>query len=119
MTSQFVWFELTSDDPGAARKFYEELLGWKGNEAGGYTMIPVTAANDIGAGIKPNSGMGSVPSHWAPYVSVPDVRAATKQAAKLGAKVVADVHETPNGIVSTLLDPTGATVNLWQALPGA
>lgn len=119
MSSQFVWFELASDDPSAARRFYEELLGWKGNEASGYTMIPVTATSDIGAGIKPNAGMGSVPSHWAPYVSVSDVRAATKRAATLGAKVVEDVHDTPNGIVSTILDPTGATVNLWQVLPGA
>lgn len=119
MSSQFVWFELASDNPGTARKFYEELLGWSGNEAGGYTMIPVTATSDIGAGIKPNANMGSVPSHWAPYVSVPDVGAATKKAATLGAKIVEDVHDTPNGIVSTVLDPTGATLNLWQALPGA
>lgn len=119
MSSQFVWFELASDNPGAARQFYEELLGWKGNEARGYTMIPVTASGDIGAGIKPNGGMGRVPSHWAPYISVPDVGVATKRAAELGAMVIADVHDTPNGIVSTIQDPTGATLNLWQALQSA
>jgi predicted enzyme related to lactoylglutathione lyase len=82
-------------------------------------LIPVTATSDIGAGIKPNAGAGSVPSHWAPYVSVPDVSAATRRAATLGATIIDDVHDTPNGTVSTILDPTGATLNLWQALPGA
>jgi predicted enzyme related to lactoylglutathione lyase len=117
MDSQFVWFELASDDTSKARRFYEDLFGWKANEAGGYTMIEVAAAKDIGAGIKPNPGTGDVPSHWAPFVSVADVRAATEKAGKLGAKIVHEAHETPNGIVSTVLDPTGAAVNLWQALP--
>ena len=116
MESQFVWFELASDDMPKARKFYEQLFGWKGNEAGGYTMMQATAAKDLGAGIKPN-GKGA--SHWAPFVSVPDVKAATKKAGQLGARIVEDTHETPNGIVSTVVDPTGAMLNLWQPLPGA
>jgi predicted enzyme related to lactoylglutathione lyase len=118
MDSQFVWFELTSSDMPKARRFYEELFGWKANEAGGYTMIEVSAAKELGAGIKVN-GNGKATSHWAPYVAVGDVKKATKKAAQLGAKILEDVHETPNGIVSTVLDPTGATVNLWQPLPGA
>jgi predicted enzyme related to lactoylglutathione lyase len=116
MDSQFVWFELASGDAPKAKRFYEEMFGWEANEAGGYTMIKATASKDIGAGIKPN---GDMPSHWAPFVSVADVKAATKKAGQLGAKIVHDVHETPNGIVSTVLDPTGATLNLWQPLPGA
>jgi uncharacterized protein len=118
MDSQFVWFELASSDMPRARRFYEELFGWKANEVDGYTMMQAAAVKELGAGIKVN-GNGKAESHWAPYVSVADVREATKKAAQLGAKVVEDVHETPNGIVSTVLDPTGATVNLWQPLPGA
>jgi predicted enzyme related to lactoylglutathione lyase len=79
-------------------------------------MMQASAAKELGAGIKVN---GSATSHWAPYISVGDVKKATKKAAQLGAKVVEDVHETPNGIVSTVVDPTGATLNLWQPLPGA
>jgi uncharacterized protein len=116
MDSQFVWFELASSDMPKARRFYEELFGWKANETGGYTMIQASAAKELGAGIKVN---GSAASHWAPYISVGDVKKATKKAAQLGARVVEDVHETPNGIVSTVVDPTGATLNLWQPLPGA
>lgn len=117
MDSQFVWFELASDDTSRARQFYGEMFGWEVNEAGGYAMIKVAAAENIGAGIKANPGMGEVPSHWAPFVSVKDVKAATEKAGMLGARIVHDVHVTPNGIVSTVLDPTGAAVNLWQPLP--
>ncbi len=80
-------------------------------------MIKAGAAKEPGVSMKVNPGIGHVPSHWAPYVSVNDVKVATKKADKLGAKVIHEVHETPNGIVSTVLDPTGAPLNLRQPLP--
>jgi predicted enzyme related to lactoylglutathione lyase len=117
MDAQFVWFELTADNTSKARQFYEEMFGWEINEANGYAMVKAGASENIGAGIKANAGLGGVPSHWAPFVSVKDVKAATKKAGTLGAKVVQDVHVTPHGVVSTVLDPTGAALNLWQPLP--
>lgn len=117
MDAQFVWFELAADDTAKARQFYEEMFGWEVSEAGGYAMMKAGASENIGAGIKANPGMGEVPSHWAPFVSVGDVKAATRKAGTLGAKIIQDVHVTPNGVVSTVLDPTGAALNLWQPLP--
>jgi uncharacterized protein len=116
MASDLVWLELTADGSGKARTFYEKLFGWETSDAGGYTMIKVAAAKEIGAGIKPGSVGGA--SHWAPFISVPDVPAATRKAKSLGAIVVEDTHNTPNGIVSTLKDPTGGLLHLWQPLPG-
>ncbi|MBI5406009.1 VOC family protein [Candidatus Kaiserbacteria bacterium] len=117
MEHQFVWFELASDDPTAAKKFYQDMFGWDMNEMGGYVMIKVGAAKELGAGIKENPGKGHIPSHWTPYVSVEDVKTATAKASKLGAKVLHDTHETPNGIVSVVLDPTGSPLALWSPLP--
>ncbi|MBI3609658.1 MAG: VOC family protein [Nitrospirae bacterium] len=114
VSHQFVWFELASDDLVVAKKFFQDMFGWKMSEMGGYVMVAAGAAKELGAGMKANPGIGHVPSHWAPYVSVDDVKAATKKAEKLGAKVIHEVHETPNGLVSTVLDPTGAPLNLWQ-----
>lgn len=116
MSHQFVWFELASDDVPKAQKFYQEMFG-EMNEANGYVMIKAGAAKELGAGIKDNLGKGHVPSHWAPYVSVDDVKTATAKATKLGARVLHDTHETPNGIVSVVLDPTGAPLALWSRLP--
>ncbi len=116
MASDLVWLELTADGSGKARAFYEKLFGWETSDAGGYTMIKMAAAKEVGAGIKPGAADGA--SHWAPYISVPDVVAATKRAKSLGAVVVEDTHNTPNGIVSTVKDPTGALLHLWQPLAG-
>lgn len=57
----------------------------------------------------------SAPSHWLAYVLVDDVRAMTKKARELGAKVHKDVTEVPDmGWLSVIIDPTGAALGLWQ-----
>ena len=117
MEHKFVWFELAYDNLAAAKKFYQEMFGWEMNEMGGYVMVTAGAAKELGMGIKENRGKGHVPSHWTPYVSVEDVKVATAKALKLGAKVLHDTHETPNGIVSIVFDPTGAPLALWSPLP--
>ena len=117
MTHSFVWFELASDNLAAAKKFYQDMFGWEMNEMGGYVMVSAGAAKELGMGIKDNPGKGEVPSHWTPYISVEDVKVATAKATKLGAEILHDTHETPTGIVSILLDPTGAALALWSPLP--
>ncbi len=117
MTHPIVWFELASDDTAGAKRFYQEMFRWKIEDMDGYGMVKVNVAKEFGAGIKANPGRGHVPSHWAPFVGVEDVKTATKKAVKLGAKVIHDAQQTPWGIVSTVLDPTGAPLNLWQAKP--
>jgi predicted enzyme related to lactoylglutathione lyase len=52
---------------------------------------------------------------WLAYVHVDDVTAATKKAKSLGANVVKDVTEIMGvGSFSILIDPTGATIALFQ-----
>jgi hypothetical protein len=60
-----------------------------------------------------------VPPHWLAYVGVDDVRASTRKAKELGAKVVQDVMEVGDyGTMSVLTDPTGATLAMWQPKGG-
>ena len=116
MNHKFVWLEMASDNLEASKKFYKELFGWDMNEAGAVTMVTVGAWPEMGASMKDNPGKGHIPSHWTPHVKVDDVKAATKNAEKLGAKILYDVHELPggHGYASTLLDPAGAPISLWQ-----
>jgi predicted enzyme related to lactoylglutathione lyase len=61
-------------------------------------------------------GAPGTPSHWLAYVGVDDVRASTRKARELGAKVLVDVLEVGDfGIMSVIADPTGATLAMWQA----
>ena len=60
--------------------------------------------------------MPGQPSFWLSYVNVDDISAATAKAKSLGAKIIRDVMPVAEmGWLSILMDPTGATLGLWQA----
>ncbi len=117
MTNAFVHVELHTNDLKRAREFYSKLFDWKLQDApmpggGSYTMIEV--GSGTGGGMMTNQAPG-VPPHWMAYVGVDDVRASTKKAKDLGAKVVVDVMEVgEHGTMSVIADPTGATIAMWQ-----
>jgi len=53
-------------------------------------------------------------SGWLTYVSVDDCAKTTRKARELGAQVVRDCVEIPDGIFSVLRDPAGAAVGVFQ-----
>jgi uncharacterized protein len=118
MAHPFCHLELGSTDVTKAKTFYKDLFGWTitDMDMGGGVIYSTFKPDDAG----PGGGMMTqpvpgAPSAWLPYVAVDDVRAATKQAAGLGAKVHVDVQEVPNmGWFSIISDPTGAALGLWQ-----
>jgi uncharacterized protein len=120
MSHAFVHVELHTNDLARAKDFYGRLFGWKLQDVpmpGGssYTMIDV--GGGTGGGMT-NQAPGT-PPHWMAYVGVDDVRAATKKAKDLGAKVVQDVMEVGEyGTMSVITDPTGATIAMWQPRKG-
>jgi uncharacterized protein len=106
MSEGFVWFSLGTQDPGRAREFYASLLDWEIGEEG---MVagrerPWAAIEEGGDG---RSG-------WLPYVNVPDVDAATERAKELGASLLTEKTRGPAGDFTTIADPTGAPLALWQ-----
>jgi predicted enzyme related to lactoylglutathione lyase len=117
MGNPFVHVELHTNDLKRAREFYSKLFDWKLQDApmpggGTYTMIEV--GTGTGGGMTINQAPGT-PPHWMAYVGVDDVRAATKKAKDLGAKVVQDVMEVGEyGTMSVITDPTGAAIAMWQ-----
>jgi hypothetical protein len=116
MANPFVHVELNTTDVDKAKAFYSKLFGWKLEDVpmpdGAYTLIDV--GDGVGGGMlkHPVPGAGS---GWLPYVLVDDIAAATKQAKSLGANVMKDVTEVMGmGSLSIIVDPTGATLGLWQ-----
>jgi uncharacterized protein len=120
MANPFVHVELHTNDVSRAREFYTKLFGWKLQDVpmpggGTYTMIDV--GGGTGGGMM-TSPMPGAPPQWLAYVGVDDVRASTKKAKDLGAKIVADVMEVGEyGTMSVVTDPTGATLALWEPKP--
>ncbi|HXV61401.1 MAG TPA: VOC family protein [Vicinamibacteria bacterium] len=116
MANPFVHVELHTKDPEKAKKFYTGLLSWKLEDMpmgeNTYTMIQV--GEGTGGGIMKNPAPGA-PSHWLAYILVDDLAASTKQAEKLGGKVVQPITEVPEmGAFSVIADPDGAVFGLWE-----
>ncbi len=119
---RFVWTELLSPDPDAARKFYSQLLGWTHVEMPGpgmtYTVFQV--AGQGVAGMMPLQGpqFQGVPPHWTSYLWVADCDKTIAEATRLGASVklpAQDVAEA--GRLAVLQDPTGAVVAVIKPNP--
>ena len=115
MSNAFVHVELTTD-VDKAKGFYGKLFDWALEDMPigdlDYTMIKV--GKGTGGGMMKQLIPGA-DSAWLPYVDVPDIKAATKKAKDLGAKVMKDVSEVADmGWLSIIVDPTGAMLGLWQ-----
>jgi uncharacterized protein len=122
MANPFVHVELHTSDLKRAKEFYGKLFDWKLEDvpmpggSGSYTMIQ--PGSGTAGGMTAHQAPGA-PPHWLAYVGVDDVRASTRKAKELGAKVVQDVMEVGDiGTMSVITDPTGATLAMWQPKPG-
>jgi len=112
----FSWFELQTSDIAGARKFYKALFGWKTTEM----KMPGMKYTSISVGTEEVAGMMSLPPQakkmppqWGVYITVDDVDATVKKAAKLGGKVVVPPQDIPGvGRFSVLLDPQGAMLSV-------
>lgn len=110
MGNPFVHVELATTDVAKAKSFYQSLFDWKlkDEDMGDMTYTMIDVGGGTGGGMMKHP-MPDHGSHWLPYVFVDDIAAATAKAKSLGATVVRDV-----GSLSIIVDPTGATLGLWQ-----
>jgi len=109
----FCWIDLGSTDVAGARSFYEGLFGWEADDVDGYVLWRLEGR--IVSGLhehSPEEGTG-----WSSNVCVDDIQTATARARALGAEVLVEPTEiTGTGKVSSVRDPTGAELALWQPL---
>ena len=111
---RFVWYELLTSDPEAARSFYTELIGWGTaeweGEKGSYTMW-TNGENSLGGVIvlPEEAKAAGAPPHWLAYVGTPDLDATISRVEELGGKVLAAPPEIPTvGRFAVISDPQGA-----------
>ena len=122
MPNPFVHIELQTRDVGRATEFYSKLFDSKFEDvpmpgrSGSYTLIQAGDGPGGGMFINPDP---NVPPHWLAYVGVEDIRAATERARELGATICLEAMEVgEHGWMSVFIDPTGATLALWQGKGG-
>ena len=117
----FVWDELHTSDPAAAKSFYGEVIGWtaRDEDMGGmtYTIFQNRAGTDVAGCMQLMEGM-QAPPHWLVYIGTDDVDATTARAKELGATVFVEPADIPNvGRFSVLQDPAGAAFGLFKGIP--
>lgn len=105
----WAWVELWTDEPEAAARFYEEVVGWDPEEVdrgdGVYTAFE--AGGSYRAGIV-DIGDLEIESAWAPYAAVADIERTLERAVELGGEMLLEPsEENYGGSVAILADPTG------------
>lgn len=118
MVGDFVWYELLTTDPAAARGFYTEVVGWAARDSGmpgvDYTILSAGDAMVAGLMAQPPGAAGTPPG-WLGYVQVADVDASAARATSLGGSVHMPPHDIPSvGRFAVIADPQGAVLALFR-----
>jgi predicted enzyme related to lactoylglutathione lyase len=115
----FIWYELMTTDPGAAKAFYRKVVGWEMQAFGGGTDYTVLDAGDGQVG-----GIMALPTQaratglkpcWLGYIGVDDVDAAADRIAKAGGAIHRAPEDIPGvGRFAVVADPQGAAFMLLK-----
>lgn len=104
------WLEHSGADPKAARKFYEDVLGWS---VGEMPMKDGSTYPAIMVGDRPVGGFPPVPGAggWLPYITVDDVDARVEAATQAGARILRAPMTAPGvGRMAAIADPFGGQI---------
>jgi predicted enzyme related to lactoylglutathione lyase len=118
MHGQFVWYELTTPDVDAAKKFYPAFTGWGTQQFDkDYAMWTTGGAPFAGIfRLAAEQRQRGIPPNWMPYVETSNVDDTAKLAAVLGGSVMHGPEDIPNtGRFAVLQDPQGATFGIYKS----
>lgn len=120
------WFELLTDDPERAVRFYTELFGWEAvteQPAPGmtYTLLKHGGVRIAGAMRFMPDTMGAIakiPPHWGTYFAVRNTDETVRLAEEHGAEICVAPHDIPKvGRFSLMKSPQGVPFHVIQFFP--
>ena len=120
-TTPITWFEIGTDRPEDAEKFYGELFGWTFEEqapanSGSYRVTGAGGDTGISGAIRATDG--SSPNYAVFYAEVADVAETCQRAEAAGGRVLVPARTTPSGLTSAhLIDPTGNRLGVFSPPP--
>ena len=110
-------FEMYSDDPEAAIRFYESVFGWTAQRWGDMSYWALTTGADDELGINGGISSGLPPNgqRVVNSIEVPDIDAAIGRAEEEGAFIVMPKTAIPGqGWFAYMTDPGGVVFGLFQ-----
>lgn len=120
---RFIWYELITTDPTAAKSFYGDVVGWTFADmpGDGFTYTMASADGNGVAGlmlIPPEAKAMGAPPHWSGYVCVDDCDAAAAKLKSLGGAVIRPPSDIPGiGRFAVVTDPHGAVFEIMKPVP--
>ncbi|MFF5171930.1 VOC family protein [Micromonospora sp. NPDC000089] len=107
------WFEIGSDRPDEAERFYTDLFGWVFEVQGGsYRQTVAGGEQGIGGAIRALDA--GLPTYATFYAEVTDVAETCRRAEVAGATVLVPPNTTPSGLVQARLrDPFGNLLGVF------
>ncbi|HET6532208.1 MAG TPA: VOC family protein [Actinoplanes sp.] len=113
------WFEIGTDRPDVAERFYGEVFGWTfaddespGFDGKPYRLVTTPAAGSPAGGLTGTAG--KLPNYAVFSVVVADTAATCRRAEEAGGKVLVPPQTAPNGLVfAHILDPSGNQVGVF------
>ncbi len=118
MNSTFVWYDLMTTDPAAAKTFYGAVVGYRtepspANPAYEMLFCPRGAIGGVMQMPEEAAAMGT-PTHWLAYIQVADVAAGAARVLDLGGHIMTRFSIPTVGDVAIFRDPTGGVAALFQ-----
>jgi predicted enzyme related to lactoylglutathione lyase len=121
---QFIWYELITPDPDAAKAFYDAVAGWdiEPQPAGplDYRMIRRSDGGNAGGVLRLSEEMargGGRPA-WLGYLSVDDVDATLAAITAEGGQIHMPATDMPGvGRIAMVTDPAGAPFYVMRPTP--
>jgi predicted enzyme related to lactoylglutathione lyase len=120
----FIWYELITPDPVAAKSFYDAVVGWdiEPQPSGDmdYRMIRRSDGGNAGGVMRLTDDMASHGARptWLGYINVDDVDSTVASAEKAGGKVLMPAFDIPGiGRIALVTDPQGAPFYVMKATP--
>ncbi len=115
-SGRVVWTELLSNDPAAAARFYDSVVGYQSHtiarHGGAYTMLSGRGTDRAGILRNPTGSWSPV---WLTSIGVSDAAAAAQRAESLGGTVLlAASPAVRDNTMAIVADPSGAIVVLQQ-----
>jgi uncharacterized protein len=116
----FIWYELITSDPEAARRFYEDVVGWRiapAEDMPDYRLIWAAENDGVGGvmALPPGAGATGMRPMWLGYVGVDDVDTAAAAAKAAGGAIHMAPQDIPGvGRFAFLSDPQGAMIYVMR-----
>jgi hypothetical protein len=122
----FIWYELITPDPVAAKTFYDAVVGWtiESQPSGqmDYRMIGRSDGGNAGGVMRLTDEMKSHGARpiWLGYINVDDVDRSVASIEQAGGKVLMAAFDIPGiGRIALVSDPQGAPFYVMKPIPPA